>query len=259
KMSDRHYAQFKRPDAAHSGSAEDWAKLTEHLSTDAPTTTSRSAHTAREALLQKTAPSTSAEPAMPAADVAQGTFKVQLHQRYLLTQVKSGLLLIDQHAAHERILYERYLRPSQTGEVHGAQQLLFPVHIALNPADLALVQAHEQELQQLGFVLESFGKDSLIVAGCPAEAVKHDLKQLLEGLIEQFKWNQAQFALDTQENLARSLAKRACIQPVKPLQKEEIDVLIDQLFACQNPNYTPTGRKTFVLLTLEDVQRIFMA
>jgi DNA mismatch repair protein MutL len=109
----------------------------------------------------------------------------------------------------------------------------------------------------LGFILESFGKDSLIVTGCPTETVGHDLKQLLEGLIEQFKWNQATFSLTTQENLARSLAKRACVQPGKKLQQEEIDMLVDQLFACTHPNYTPTGRKTFVVMTLEAINAIF--
>ena len=189
--------------------------------------------------------------------MAKGTFKVQLHQRYLLTQVKSGLLLIDQHAAHERILCERYWQSSQQRQPQSAQQLLFPVHMALNPADLALVQAHEKDLQALGFVLESFGQDSLVVAGCPAEAVDQDLKQLVEGLLEQFKWNQAQFSLSAPENLARSLAKRACIPPGKSLQKEEIDALIDQLFACDNPNYTPDGRRTFVMMTLAEVEKIF--
>ena len=131
--------------------------------------------------------------------------------------------------------------------------MLFPVHIALNPADLALIQAHIQDLQALGFVIESFGKDSLVITGCPTEAASQDPKHLLEALIEQFKWNQEKLALPSQENLARSLAKRACMQRGKSLQKEEIDMLVDQLFACQNPNYTPDGRKTFIMLSLEDM------
>ena len=256
KIAERNYTQFKRPTTSQAGSAKDWAKLAQHLDA-APTS---SGHPAAQETPQHTAPaSTPTSSIAPMEPVTQGTFKVQLHKQYILTQVKSGMLLIDQHAAHERILYERYLQPSQAGETRGAQQLLFPVHVALNPADLALVQAHQQELQAMGFVLASFGKDSLIISGCPAEAIDHDLKQLLEGLIEQFKWNQTQLSLGTQENLARSLAKRACIQPGKQLQKEEIDVLIDRLFACKNPNYTPTGRKTFVILTLEDIEGIFSA
>ena len=254
KLADRHYTQFKRPEASPAGSAKDWAKLAHHLEIPSGSPSS----TAPPQLTPSSStPDASVVPIEPV--VGQGIFKVQLHRQHILTQVKSGMLLIDQHAAHERILYERYLQPLQTGEARSAQQLLFPVRIVLNPADLALVQAHTKELQALGFVLESFGKDSLIVAGCPAETIEHDLKQLLESLIEQFKLNKAQFSLDTQENLIRSLAKRASIQPGKQLQKEEIDALIDQLFACNNPNYTPTGRKIFVILTLEDIQDIFSA
>ena len=244
-VTDRQYTQFKRASSPSTGSTKDWEKLAQYLDPKAPLPDH---------------PQSSSPPlteTVPVAPVVEGIFKVQLHQRYILTQVKSGMLLIDQHAAHERVLYERCLQTAQHNQPQNAQQLLFPVHIALNPADLTLVRAHEKDLQALGFVLESFGKDSLIVAGCPAEAVDQDLKQLLEGLIEQFKWNQAQFSLSTQENLARSLAKRACIQPGKPLQKEEMDTLVDQLFACDNPNYTPSGRRTFVMMTLEDIKNIF--
>ena len=136
--------------------------------------------------------------------------------------------------------------------------LLF-VKLYLNPADLALIQVHMQELQTLGFVMEPFGKDSLVITGCPTEAAGQDQKHLLEELIEQFKWNQEKFSLSSQENLARSLAKRACIQPGKALQKEEIDMLVDQLFACHNPNYTPNGRKTFIMLSLPAMSDMLQA
>ena len=244
KFSERNYTQFKRPSASQQSHAQDWEKLLEHLEKPAA-----SEPTTRLQL-------SSANDAPP---VDEGPCKVQLHKQYILTQVKSGILLIDQQAAHERILYEQYLQPSLNSEARSAQKLLFPVHVTFNPADLTLIQAHAKDIQALGFVLESFGKDSLIVAGCPAEAGDRDLKQLLEGLIEQFKWNQAKFSLTTQENLARSLAKRACLQPGKKLQKEEMDTLVDQLFACDNPNYTPDGRKTFVMMTLEDINNRLQA
>ncbi|MEM9416902.1 MAG: DNA mismatch repair endonuclease MutL [Bacteroidota bacterium] len=244
KFSEKNYAQFKHSGTAAPSKPQDWEALLKHLE--------KSSTQEAPATLQL-----ASVPDTPA--VAEETLKVQLHRKYLLTQVKSGVLLIDQQAAHERILYEQYLQPLEHSQSRSAQQLLFPVHIALNAADLALVQAHIQELQALGFVLENFGKDSLIVAGCPAEAADQDLKQLLEGLIEQFKWNQDKLSLTPQENLARSLAKRACIQPGQPLQKEEIDTLVDQLFACQNPNYTPDGRKTLIMLALEDIDKMLQA
>ena len=244
---ERQYAQFKRPDASAQGSAKDWERLTQRLTLSTPSPSHNTP--------PQPAPSPKAE--TPKKSVTESGTKLQLHGRYLLAPIKSGLVLIDQHAAHERILYERYVQPMRNSRARSAQQLLFPAHVSLNPADLALVQAHERDLQVLGFMIESFGKDSIIVAGCPAEAADHDLKQLLEGLIEQFKWNQTQFSLTAQENLARALAKRACIQPGKLLHKEEVDTLVDQLFACENPNYAPDGRRTFVMLTLEDIQKLF--
>ena len=245
KFVDKRYTQFKHAGTSEPGKTQDWEALFKHLD---------------QAPAQETATDTlKLSRANDVAAVDESALKVQLHKQYILTQVKSGILLIDQHAAHERVLYEQYLQPLQNNKARSSQQLLFPVHIALNPSDLALIQAHIQDLQALGFVIESFGKDSLVITGCPAEAASQDPKRLLEELIEQFKWNQEKLALSSQENLARSLAQRACIQRGKSLQKEEIDMLVDQLFACQNPNYAPDGRKTFIMLSLEDMGNMLQA
>jgi DNA mismatch repair protein MutL len=252
KITEKNYVQFRSPAMLHQSGVKNWERLLQNLdkspseySPEIPTSFQVSSITdvPMEAALLEAA--------------AESVIKIQLHKRYILTQLKSGLLLIDQHAAHERILYEQYLQPLLNNQTRSSQQLLFPVHVPLNPADMVLIQAHVADMHALGFVLSSFGRDSLIVTGCPAEAVNHDLKQLLEGLIEQFKWNQATFSLAAQENLARSLAKRACIQPGKRLQQEEINMLVDQLFACTHPNYTPSGHKTFLTMTLAHLNTLF--
>ena len=253
KITEKNYVQFRSPGIAQQGGVKDWKILSQNLDkspSEGPTESATLFHISSTT-------DTSTEEVALLAPVAESIIKIQLHRRYILTQLKSGILLIDQHAAHERILYEQYLQPLLNNQTRSAQQLLFPVHVSLNPSDMALVQAHVTDIHTLGFILGSFGKDSLIVTGCPTEAVGHDLKQLLEGLIEQFKWNQATFSLTTQENLARSLAKRACIQPGRKLEQEEINMLVDQLFACTHPNYTPAGRKTFVVMTLEAISAIF--
>ena len=252
KITEKNYAQFRSPGIPQQGGIKDWKNLFQNLEespSEGPTKSATS--------FQISSTTNTPIEVGLLVPVAESIIKIQLHRRYILTQLKSGILLIDQHAAHERILYEQYLQPLLNHQTRSAQKLLFPVHIPLNPADVVLIQAHVADMHALGFILESFGKDSLIVTGCPTETVGHDLKHLLEGLIEQFKWNQATFSLTTQENLARSLAKRACVQPGKKLQQEEIDMLVDQLFACTHPNYTPTGRKTFVVMTLEAINAIF--
>jgi DNA mismatch repair protein MutL len=251
-IKEKNYVQFRNPGMSQQSGVKTWEKIFQNLE-NAPSEHPAEIATSFQASSTIDAPT---EVSLLAPG-AENVVKIQLHRRYILTQLKSGLLLIDQHAAHERILYEQYLKPLLNHQTRSSQQLLFPVHVALNPADMVLVQAHVADMHALGFVLASFGKDSLIVTGCPTEAVGHDLKQLLEGLIEQFKWNQETFSLTAQENLARSLAKRACIQPGKKLQQEEINMLVDQLFACTHPHYTPTGRKTFVVMTLEALNTIF--
>ena len=254
KITEKNYVQFKSLGIPQQGGVKDWKNIFQNLNKPPSELSPESTITPPISnTVNKPAPleATSLEP------IAESVVKIQLHERYILTQFKSGILLIDQHAAHERILYEQYLHPLLNNQQRSAQQLLFPINVPLNAADIALIQAHTTDIHALGFTLASFGKDSFIVTGCPAEAVHHDMKQLLEGLIEQFKWNQANFSLTTQENLAQSLAKRACIQPGKKLQKEEIGMLVDQLFACTHPNYTPDGRKTFVTMSIQDIKSIF--
>lgn len=196
-------------------------------------------------------------PSMPtlAQEGADNSTKMQLHATYILASVKSGLLLIDQHAAHERILYEKYLQQlkDNTGT---SQQLLFPHQININPADFELIQAYEELLKAMGFVIEVFGKNSIVVVGYPAEASQHDPQQLLENILEQIKWNQSHLSIPLQENAARSLAKYAAIQPGKKLTILEIDSLVDQLFACNNPTHTPEGKKIWTIITLEELAKL---
>ena len=226
-------------------------------STAASTTTRQEAPTAQSLLSATDAPA-EASTAAPITTRQEAPTKLQIHARYILAPVKSGLLLVDQSMAHERILYENYCQAleSQSG---ASQKLLFPHHITLNPSDLVLLQEHEAAFRAVGFAIEPFGKDSIIVSGCPTAAASHDPKQLIERLIEQVKWNQKHLKLPIQENLARSLAKRSCLQPGTKLDTKAIDSLVDQLFACQQATYTPDGRKIWRIITLEELAGLLKA
>jgi DNA mismatch repair protein MutL len=182
--------------------------------------------------------------------------KMQLHATYILASVKSGLLLINQHAAHERILYEKYIQHLQNHHIGTSQQLLFPHQIELNPADFALIQDYERTLGTLGFIIEDFGKNSIILVGYPVEAAQHNPKQLLEDILEQIKWNKNHLSLPLQENAARALARHAAIQPGKKLIMAEIDSLVDQLFACKNSTHAPDGKRIWVIITLEELANL---
>ena len=180
----------------------------------------------------------------------------QLHQRYLVTQVKSGMLLIDQQAAHERILFEQY---QEYIEHHSgtSQQCLFPQNVELNPSDYALILEMKDEIEALGFLFEIFGKQSIVINGIPADILSGNEKVLFEGLIEQFKFNKSTLSLSNHENLARSLAKRSTVKQGKKLEMEEMHIMIDKLFACENPNYAPDGRVTYKVLSMDQLANSF--
>lgn len=180
----------------------------------------------------------------------------QLHNRYIVRQVKSGMMIVDQQAAHERILFEKFTDQlkHRPGEI---QQSLFPQAVTFPAADFALVLEMQREIEALGFRLEIFGKNTVAINGVPAQHGSGGEKELFEGLIEQFKINQAELAIPIQENLARSLAKRASIKAGQRLEKEEMKTLIDRLFGCNNPNYTPEGNATYFIFELNKIESYF--
>jgi len=179
----------------------------------------------------------------------------QVHDRYILTQIRSGLLLIDQNAAHERILYERALRNLESG-FGLSQQLLFPQTLEFSPADFALIEELMPELRALGFDLELFSGRTVVVRGVPDDIRPGDERTMLEDLLAQYKANMP-LQLPSRENLARSVARRNAIRPGTRLTEKQMRTLIDQLFLCETPYVSPTGRPTMIRLTLEELERRF--
>lgn len=181
---------------------------------------------------------------------------VLMHNRYIMKQVKSGVMIVDAHLAHERILYEQYL-DQVTNNSGITQKSLFPVTLDLNPADFALTLELKDEINALGFEIEIFGKTSIAINGVPAESNNINEKELFEGLIEQFKLNKSELSVNTQENIARSIAKRSASRTKISNDSLELTSLIDRLFACKQSNYTPKGTPTFVILGLEKILEFF--
>jgi DNA mismatch repair protein MutL len=180
----------------------------------------------------------------------------QLHARYIVKQVRSGMMIIDQQAAHERILFEKFLNQlkNKSGQ---SQQSLFPQAITFSAADFALALEMQQEIEALGFRFDVFGKNTLVVNGVPASVNVGNEKELFEGLIEQFKANQSELALPLQENLSRALARRASLKAGQPLVREEMQALVDSLFACSTSNYSPDGKPTFFIFELNKIESYF--
>ena len=181
----------------------------------------------------------------------------QIHNRYIVSQIHSGIMLIDQQAAHERILFEQYIE-QLTNNQGSSQQSLFPTTIDLTPSDFELMHDILPELQTLGFQLRPFGKTTYIVDGIPADLGNNiNEKQIIEQLLEDYKHNSAELKVDKRDNLAKSLAKSAAIKAGTPLDNEAIAELIDKLFACQSPNISVHGKPTLITLTLAELMEKF--
>jgi len=176
----------------------------------------------------------------------------QIHNRFILSQIKSGFMLISQQAAHERVLYERFLQQLQS---HSgvSQQSLFPQSVTLNSADFELLKELLPDVRALGFDIREFGKNTVVVEGIPADLNNVGEEQLLEQLLEGFKNNLAILKLDKRDNLARSLARNAAIKTGTKMSLEEMNLLIDQLFACQMPNLALNGKPVISTFTLTEL------
>ncbi len=180
----------------------------------------------------------------------------QIHASYIVSQIKSGFILIDQQAAHERILYERYLADMENKD-SSTQKELFPKTIGLSPADAAVMQEILPEVNSLGFDIQDFGDNSFIIHGIPANLVGHNNQvRIIETLLQQFQQN-LELKLSTTDNIARSAARSAAIKRSQILNVKEMQELIDKLFACTMPFKSPSGRSTFLTYELEELEEQF--
>lgn len=187
-------------------------------------------------------------------DDSQSDSYLQLKNRYVLTQVKSGLMIVDQKRAFERILYEKLIH-SLANNVAVAQQTLFPETIQLDPHDYNLVCEIIEDLNSIGFDISNFGNNTVVVNGCPAEIKNPDPRGLIEQVIEEFRSTGNDVKKSIKEAIARSLAKVAGCTYIHKLSASEMRELIDRLFACENPNYSPSGRKIITITGLEEIDK----
>ncbi|UII27427.1 DNA mismatch repair endonuclease MutL [Fulvivirga maritima] len=258
-IKDKNYTQFRNTESPQQKSNRDnWEKLfdQEHLGKTPSMTSMPNRHEPEENLTITFGSKVNAETPVEAENEERGKAMFQLHNKYILIQVKSGLMLVDQQAAHERILFEKYINhlKNNTG---ASQQSLFPQTVSLNPGDYSLVMDMQEEMSALGFKIEPFGKNDIIIKGLPADIGNANEKEIFEGLIDQFKRNKSELSIPRNENLARALARRTAIKRGARLNEEEMSGLVDQLFACSNPNYAANGQTTFHILDLNRIENFF--
>jgi DNA mismatch repair protein MutL len=180
----------------------------------------------------------------------------QLHKTYILTSIKSGLVVIHQQRAHERILFDRFYNALEKNHTV-SQQVLFPVSIPMGAVEFGYVTELLPELRDIGFDIEDFGQYTFVVNGLPPGVKETEAREILEGAIEHFKANASELKLEKKENICRAMAKKIAIKAGKKLNLEEMQVLVDELFGCANPYTSPGGKTTIVTLTLDDLESKF--
>ena len=186
----------------------------------------------------------------------ESPFIIQLHNKYILSQIKSGLMIIDQHVAHERVLYEKALNRLET-DIPFSQQLLFPKKIKVDPARTALLKELEPYLSRLGFQLKFLAKETIKIEGVPDDVRKGTEEQVLFDLLEEYSNNERQKNLEQKDNLAKSYSCKTAIKAGDRLDERAMRLLIDQLFATSMPYVCPHGRPIVIKISLNEFDRRF--
>jgi len=183
-------------------------------------------------------------------------FIVLLHNKYILSQIKSGLMIIDAHVAHERILYEQALQ-SFEANIPFSQHLLFPQSVKLDPADFQLIKDLEVYLTNLGFEIKYQAKNTVLIIGIPSDIkIEHEVEALLE-ILHEFRKNEQLNQLETRDNLAKSFSCKAAIKAGDRLSENEMRILVDKLFATSMPYVCPHGRPIVIKIPLNEFDKRF--
>ena len=181
----------------------------------------------------------------------------QLYGKYIISAHQAGLLVIDQQRAHERILFEHYTATKDKTTASASQQVLFPITIELTPNDFVLIETLTPHFKLLGFEIEPFGKNTIVIQGTPAELGEFNTQEMIEGILETYKLNTFDVKLDPFENMCRSMAKSAGIKYGKSLENEEIALMLEHLFNCENPMYSPNGKPIIMEMSKLDLEAFF--
>ena len=177
----------------------------------------------------------------------------QIQQTYIASNVRSGLMVIDQHRAHERVLYEYYLKKLKDSP-QSSQQMLFPQNLRLSPGDAEIIRELKEDLVKLGYILEPLGKNGFVINGIPADLEENNSVEVLERIIENHKKHLKDINYDKNVNLARSMATNLAVKPGMKLREEEMAELFDSLFACEAPETALDGKRTLAIVPLSDLE-----
>jgi DNA mismatch repair protein MutL len=192
--------------------------------------------------------------AVDVESVAQKNY--QLQKKYIVSTIKSGLIIIDQRKAHQRILYEQFLT-NITILKGNSQQLLFPLSIIMSSHELELLKELKVQLEHTGFVFDEFTKETVIFSGIPTHVQEGKVPSLLDDLINDLSQDFPQSSFSQNDSIAKSMANSLAIKTGTYLTQIEIDNMVNALFACKDPNISPFHKPTFITITIDDLDKRF--
>ena len=181
----------------------------------------------------------------------------QLNNKYIISTIKSGMLLIDQNKAHQRVLYEDFLKHITVKEAM-SQQLLFPLVLHFSKQDIEIIKQLKQDLEYTGFIFQAITKESVEITGVPVSVPESEVSILLDQLVSDVENEVPDANFSVTDLIAKSLAKSLSIKNGQKLNHTEQEHLVNSLFACKEPAISPSNRNTFITMTVDELDKKFV-
>ena len=189
-------------------------------------------------------------------NIEEKRFAFQVDNRFILTQIKSGILIVDQQRAHQRILYEQYFKSLQNKRPL-SQQLVFPHEIHLSPTDIEIFKEITDDIESVGFDINIPTRNCLMILGVPFETKANEIDKIIDNILDAYKNQNDTWKSDHQKFIAKSLALSNAIKNGKTLASEEMNELIDSLFACELPFISIYNKPTAIVLEINELIKRF--
>jgi DNA mismatch repair protein MutL len=180
----------------------------------------------------------------------------QIHKKYIVSPIKSGMVIIDQSRAHQRVLYEQFLT-NMTVHQASSQQLLFPLQLHFSHNEMKLITELQPSLENTGFVFEAFETDAIHISGIPVNTTESEVSIVLEQLLSDLEDGIPDSSFSQNDTIAKSMAKSLSVKTGIYLTEKEQENLVNNLFACKEPNVSPFQKPTFITMRVEDIDKRF--
>ena len=180
----------------------------------------------------------------------------QIHKKYIVSPIKSGMVIIDQSRAHQRVLYEQFLT-NMTVHQASSQQLLFPLQLHFSNNEMKLIAELQPSLENTGFVFEDFATDAIHISGIPVNTTESEVSIVLEQLLSDLEDGIPDSSFSQNDTIAKSMAKSLSVKTGVYLTEKEQENLVNNLFACKEPNVSPFQKPTFITMRVEDIDKKF--